>query len=53
MNIALETHLAGLVPRLQIGSNGLAYVDLILEDIRSLVTGFSMLLLSHIRSSRI
>jgi len=42
----------GLVSKLQIGMKGRSYLDIILDDIRSLVSCFDSLLSSHVKRVR-
>ena len=48
-NVILELDALGLIERLQSGSRGEAYLDVLLEDIRSLVPSFRSLMSSHVK----
>jgi len=48
-NVILESNALGLIERLQLGSQGEAYLDVLLKDIRSLVPSFRSLMYSHVK----
>ena len=48
-NVILESNALGLIERLQLGSQGEAYLDVLLKDIRSLVPSFRSLMSGHVK----